>query len=52
MSLVTVAQQAGITPAARVVHQRPELIQELIWQPPRILGSSPPGDSVRNASTF
>jgi hypothetical protein len=47
MSLVAVAQQVGITPEARVLHQRPELIQELIWQPPRILGSSPPEDSVR-----
>ena len=47
MSLVAVAEQVGITPQARVVHQRPELIQELMWQPPRRLGSSPPGDSVR-----
>src|SRR5437870_6755678 len=47
MSLVAVAQRAGITPEARVLHQRPELIQELTWQPPRRLGSSPPGDSVR-----
>ena len=47
MSLVAVAEQAGITPQARVLDQRPELIQELMWQPPRSLGSSPPGDSVR-----
>jgi hypothetical protein len=47
MSLVAVAQRAGITPEARVLHQRPELIQELMWQPPRRVGSSPPGDSVR-----
>ncbi len=47
MSLVAVAQRAGITPEARVLHQRPELIQELTWQPQRRLGSSPPGDSVR-----
>jgi hypothetical protein len=46
-SLVAVAQQSGISPEARVLHQRPELIQELMWQPPRRLGSSPPGDSVR-----
>lgn len=37
-SLIAVAQQVGITPAARVLHQRPERIQELIWQPRRILG--------------
>jgi len=47
MSLVAVAEQAGITPEARVLHQRPELIQELMWQPPRVLGPSPQGDSVR-----
>jgi hypothetical protein len=47
MSLVAVAQRAGITPEAHVLHQRPELIQKLMWQPPRRLGSSPPGDSVR-----
>jgi hypothetical protein len=47
MSLVAVAQRAGITPEARVLHQRPELIQKLMWQPPRRLDSSPPGDSVR-----
>lgn len=46
-SLAAVAQQAGITPEARVLHQRPELIQELMWLPPRARGSSPQGDSVR-----
>ena len=49
MSPVAVAHQAGITPEARVLHQRPELIQELVWQPPPSLGSSPPGNSVRKA---
>jgi hypothetical protein len=47
MSLTAVAQQAGITSDARELHQRPELIQELMWQPPRSVGSSPSGDSVR-----
>jgi len=46
MSPVAVAHRVGITPEARVPHQRPELIQELMWQPSR-LGLSPPGDSVR-----
>src|SRR3970040_318230 len=46
-SLAAVAQQVGVTPEARVLHQRPELIQELMWQPPRGLATSPPGDSVR-----
>jgi len=47
MSMVAVAQRAGITPEARVLHQPPALIQELMWQPPRSRGSSPSGDSVR-----
>lgn len=46
-SLVMVARQAGIGPEARVLHQRPELIQELMWLPPPSVGSSPYGDSVR-----
>lgn len=45
MSLVAVAQQAGLTSEARVLHQRPGLIQELMWLPP--LGSSRQGDSAR-----
>jgi hypothetical protein len=47
MSLDAVAQQTGIVSEARVVHQRPELIQELTWEPPRSLGSPPPRESVR-----
>jgi hypothetical protein len=47
MSLEAVAPQTGIVSEARVVHQRPELIQELTWEPPRNLGSAPPGESVR-----
>ena len=47
MSLDAVAQQTGIVSEARVVHQRPELIQELTWEPLRRLGSPPPGESVR-----
>ena len=47
MSLAAVARQAGITSEARVLHQRPELIQELMWQPPRGLGPPPSGDSAR-----
>jgi hypothetical protein len=47
MSLATAAQQSGVTPVAQVPHQRAELIQELLWQPPRGLATSPPGDSVR-----
>jgi hypothetical protein len=47
MSLDAVAQQAGIASEARVIHRRPELIQELTWEPPRSLGSPRPGESVR-----
>lgn len=46
-SLVRVARQADIAPEPRVLHQRPQLIQELMWLPPRSVGSSPNGDSVR-----
>jgi hypothetical protein len=47
MSLTTVAAQAEISPEPRVLQQRPALIQELMWQPPRVLRLSPDGDSVR-----
>jgi hypothetical protein len=49
MSLVTVAQQADITAEARVVHRRPELIQDLMWlpAPSRVPGASTQGDSAR-----
>jgi hypothetical protein len=47
MSLTAVAQQAGIAPEPRVLQQRPALIQELMWQPPRVLGASARADSVR-----
>ena len=47
MSLAAVAQRVAITSEARVLHQRPELIQELMWQPPRSFSTPPSGDSVR-----
>ena len=47
MSVTAVAAQAEITPEPRVLHQRPALIQELMWQPPRVLRMSANGDSVR-----
>jgi hypothetical protein len=43
MSVVTVARHAGISPEPRIVHQRPELIQELMWLPPL----KEEGDSAR-----
>ena len=46
------AKQAGLKPAdAKVIHQRPALIQEMSWEPqyrPDRTGSSLEGDSVRN----
>ena len=46
-SLVAVARQAGMAPEPRVLQQRPALIQELMWQPSPMRGSSPQGDSVK-----
>jgi hypothetical protein len=45
MSLEAVAHQAGIGSEPQVVHTRPQLIQELMWQPPS--GSS---TSVRDSA--
>jgi hypothetical protein len=46
-SLQTVAKQAEMkTSEARVVHDRPELIQELEWQPRRLPGPAAELDSV------
>jgi hypothetical protein len=48
-NLSTIAEQAGLEPSeATVIHQRPALIQELIWQSPFSLSSSPPADPVLN----
>lgn len=47
MSQTAVAKKTGVTAVARVPHQPPELIQELMWQPPDGLAASPPRDSVR-----
>jgi hypothetical protein len=47
MSLVSVARQAGVAAEPRVLQLRPALIEELMWQPPRVRGSSPQADSVR-----
>ena len=49
MSLVTVARQADISAEARVIHRRPELIQDLMWlpAPSHVPGASTQGDSAR-----
>jgi hypothetical protein len=50
MSVDTVARQAGISAEGRVLHRRPGLVQELIWYPTRIGGSSPQAESVRKVA--
>jgi hypothetical protein len=47
MSVATVARHAGISPEPRIVHQRPELIQELMWLPPRLGTTADAGDSAQ-----
>jgi len=48
MDLTTVAKQAGIRPSeAKVIHQRPAVIQELEWRPQRAYVSSKETDPVR-----
>ena len=48
MNLPAIAKQAGLEPsAAKVIHKRPELIQELTSQSPFSFSSSPQADSVK-----
>src|SRR5438093_7091684 len=48
MNVVAVAKQADVKPSeARVIHQRPAVIQELEWRPRRFLASSPQEDPVK-----
>ena len=47
MNLFAAARQAGVNVSeARVIHQRPAVIQELKWRPTGSLGSSPQADPV------
>jgi hypothetical protein len=46
-TLAAVAAQVGPAPEVRVVHQRPVLIQEMVWYPPRSLGTLPDEEAVR-----
>ena len=47
-NLLAVANQAGLKASdARVIHQRPALIQELQWRPLRALGAPPQADPVK-----
>jgi len=47
MNLFAVAKQADMKPSeARVIHQRPAVIQELEWRPARAAGFAPQVDSV------
>ena len=46
-SVAVVAGRAGISPEARIVHQRPELIQELMWLPGTLTTSEVGGESAK-----
>src|SRR3989475_12697087 len=49
MNLPVVVKLVRMNPSdAKVIHQRPELIQELDWQSVRFPGSSPDTDPVRD----
>ncbi len=49
MDLGVIAKRADMNPSdAKVIHQRPALIQELTWQPRLYLSSTPQADSVRS----
>jgi hypothetical protein len=48
MDVLAVAKQAEMEPSqARVIHQRPAVIQELEWRPQRSLAYSPQADPVQ-----
>ena len=48
MNLVAVAKQADMKPSeARMIHQRPAVIQELDWRPQRSRGPSPQAEPVK-----
>jgi len=50
MNLLAVAKQADVKPSeARVMHQRPALMQELEWRPQDSLGSVPEAETVKEA---
>jgi hypothetical protein len=50
MNLLAVAKQADTKPSeARMIHQRPAVIQELEWRPQDSLGSSAQADPVKEA---
>ena len=46
-SVETVAQLGRIDAEPRILHRRPALIEELMWQPPAMRSPSPDGDSVK-----
>jgi hypothetical protein len=46
-TVAMVARQAGISPEPRNIHQRPELIQELMWLPGSPATSEVDGNAVR-----
>jgi hypothetical protein len=48
MSPAAVSAEVGPVPQVRVVHQRPALIQEIVWYPTRELGMLPDQEVVRS----
>jgi hypothetical protein len=53
MDLPAVAKQANRKPSeAKVIHQRPAVIQELQWQLDRFLRSLPQADPVQELRAF
>jgi hypothetical protein len=47
MSVAAVARHCDIAPEPRTVDQRPEVIQELMWLPPRLGATADEGDSAQ-----
>jgi hypothetical protein len=48
MSPAAVSAEVGPSPQVRVVHERPALIQELVWYPTRVDGILPEDEVVRS----
>src|SRR5260370_31401534 len=49
MNLLAVEKQAEIKPSeAKTIHQRPAMIQDLEWRPPRFPGPAPESDPVKD----
>ena len=47
MTAAAVGEQVGADSQVKVIHQRPALIEELVWYPPRALGALSDHEAVR-----